>query len=122
MWEGLSGGYRAGLALERCSNLAVFAIQPVGRDTAAVWLVDGSVPRCAPLPSSNLVPFERWWHARGRGHCRGEPSSALSGGYTPNSARAEASSIVDEPGGSAEPLCARIKGANREVSEGKADV
>ena len=28
--EGLSGGCRAGLTLERCSQLAVFAIQPVG--------------------------------------------------------------------------------------------
>ena len=42
--------------------------------------------------------FERWWHARGRGYCRGEPGSALSGGYAPDSATAEESSIVDEPG------------------------
>ena len=52
-----------------------------------------------PLPSPTLVPFGRWWHARGREHCRGEPAgSALSGGYAPDSARAEGSSIVDEPG------------------------
>ena len=31
-------------------------------------------------------------------HCRGEPGSALSGGYAPDSAKAEGSSIVDEPG------------------------
>ena len=37
-------------------------------------------------------------HARGREHCGGEPSSALSGGYAPDSAKAENSSIVDEPG------------------------
>ena len=37
-------------------------------------------------------------HARGREHCRGEPGSALSGGYAPDSAKAEGSSIVDEPG------------------------
>ena len=30
--------------------------------------------------------------------CRGEPGSALSGGYAPDSAKAEGSSIVDEPG------------------------
>ena len=54
--------------------------------------------RCAPLPSSNLVPFGRGWHARGREHCRGEPGSALSGGYAPDSTKAEGSSIVDEPG------------------------
>ena len=39
-----------------------------------------------------------WWHARGREHCRGEPGSSLSGGYAPDSAKAEGSSIVDEPG------------------------
>ena len=40
----------------------------------------------------------RWRHARGREHCRKEPGSALSGGYAPDSAKAEGSSIVDEPG------------------------
>ena len=39
-----------------------------------------------------------WWHARGREHCRGEPDSALSGGYAPDSVKAEGSSFVDEPG------------------------
>ena len=39
-----------------------------------------------------------WRHARGREHCRGELGSALSGEYTPNLAKAEGSSIVDEPG------------------------
>ena len=29
---------------------------------------------------------------------RGEPGSALSGGYAPDSVKAEGSSIVDEPG------------------------
>ena len=48
----------------------------------AVWLVEDRwcSQVCAPLPSSNSAPFERWWHARGREHCRGEPGSALSGG------------------------------------------
>ena len=41
---------------------------------------------------------EVWRHARGREHCRGKPGSALSGGYAPDSAKAEGSSIVDEPG------------------------
>ena len=31
--------------------------------------------------------------------CRGEPGSAWSGGYAPDSAKVEVSSIVDEPGG-----------------------
>ena len=43
-------------------------------------------------------PSGGWRHARGREHCRGEPGSALSGGYAPDSAKAECSSIVDEPG------------------------
>ena len=30
-------------------------------------------------------------------HCRGEPGSALSGGYAPDSVKAEGSSVVDEP-------------------------
>ena len=37
-------------------------------------------------------------HARGREHCRGEPGRTLSGGYAPDSAKAEGSSTVDEPG------------------------
>ena len=41
---------------------------------------------------------EVWRHARGREHCRGEPDNALSGGYAPDSAKAEGSSIVHEPG------------------------
>ena len=43
-------------------------------------------------------PSGGWRHARGREHCRGEPGSALPGGYAPVSAKAEGSSIVDEPG------------------------
>ena len=41
---------------------------------------------------------EVWRHARGRDHCSEEPGNALSGGYAPGSAKAEGSSIVDEPG------------------------
>ena len=41
---------------------------------------------------------EVWRHAKGRENCRREPGSALSGGYAPDSARAEGSSIVNEPG------------------------
>ena len=41
---------------------------------------------------------EVWRHARGREHCRGESGSALSGGYAPDLAKAEGSSIVDGPG------------------------
>ena len=41
---------------------------------------------------------EVWRHAKGREYCRGEPWSVLSGGYAPDSAKAEGSSIVDESG------------------------
>ena len=34
-------------------------------------MVEGGVPRYAPLPSFNLVPFGKWRHPRGREHCRG---------------------------------------------------
>ena len=43
-------------------------------------------------------PSGGWRHARGREHCRGEPGGSLSGGYALDSAKAEGSSIVDEPG------------------------
>ena len=56
------------------------------------------VPRCTPLPSPCLVPFGRWRHVRAREHCRGEPGIALLGGYATDSAGAEGSSIIDEPG------------------------
>ena len=42
-------------------------------------------------------PSGGWRRARGREHCRGGPGSSLSGGYAPDSAKAEGSSIVDEP-------------------------
>ena len=62
---------------------------------------------------------EVWRHARGREHYhRGEPGSALS--HQIRRRRTAARSSTSQ--GSAEPLCVRIKGANREVSEGKADV
>ena len=43
-------------------------------------------------------PSGGWRHASGKEHCRGEPCSALTGGYAPDWAKAEGSSIVDEPG------------------------
>ena len=59
---------------------------------------------------------------RGREHCRGEPGSALSGGYAPDSAKVKGSSIVDEPGEGWTPVRENHRRLNREVSEGKADV
>ena len=56
---------------------------------------------------------------RQRALCRGEPSCSLSGGYAPDSAKRWRAARPSTSQGRAEPLCARIKGANREVSEGK---
>ena len=61
-------------------------------------MVEDGAPRCAPLPSSNLVPFGRRRHARGRENCRGERGGASLGGYAPDSVKPEGSSVVDEPG------------------------
>ena len=73
-------GVGAGLTLERCSQLACL------RDSC---LVEDGVLRCLSGGGGT---------GRGREHCHGEPGSALSRGYAPDSARAEGSSIVDEPG------------------------
>ena len=63
-------------------------------------------PGVRPFRAPIWSPSGGWRHARGREHCRGKPGSALSGGYAPDSAMAERSSIVDEPGGGLNP-CAR---------------
>ena len=69
------------------------------RRGGGIWLVEDGVPRCAPLPSFNLVPSGRVAARERQEHCRGEPDgSALSGRYAPDSTKAEGSSIVDEPG------------------------
>ena len=65
--------------------------------------------------------FGRRRHARGMEYYRGEFGSVLSGGDAPDWMRVEGSSIVDESR-ECEPLCTKIKGANREVSERKADL
>ena len=56
------------------------------------------LPGARPFGAPIWCPSGGWRHARGREHCHGEPGSALSGGYAPDSAKAEGSSIVDEPG------------------------
>ena len=95
-------------------------MQPSGC-LAAEWLVEDDVPRCPPLSSSNLMHVGGWRHARGREHYGGEPGSALSGGYTHQIRRGPRAARSSTSRGRVEPLCARIKGANREVSKGKAD-
>ena len=57
---------------------------------------------CSQIRASSELQFgafrEVWRHARGSEHWRGEPGSPLSGGYAPDSAKVEGSSIVGEPG------------------------
>ena len=62
----------------------------------AVWLAEDGVPGCAPLPSQIWCP-SGGVAARERQDYRREPGSTLSGGYAPDSAKAEGSSIVAEP-------------------------
>ena len=57
---------------------------------------------CSQVRASSQLQFgafrEVWRHAIDREHCHGESSGTLSGGYAPDSAKAEGNSIVDEPG------------------------
>ena len=63
------------------------------------WLRMMVIPGAHLFRAPIWCPSGGWRHARGREHCRrGEPGSSLLGGYAPNSAKAEGSSIVDEPG------------------------
>ena len=62
------------------------------------WLRMMVFPGAHLFRASIWCPSGGWRHARGREHCRGEPGSSLSGGYAPDSAKAESNSIVDEPG------------------------
>ena len=124
VWEGLSGGCRAGLTLKRCSQLAAFAIQSVGWDAAAVWLAeDDSVPRCAPLPEPQFGALREGGGTREAGSTVAESLVVLYyrvGTHQIRRRRRAARSLTSQ--GRAEPLCARITGLNREVSEGKADL
>ena len=68
----------------------------------------------------NLVPSWRWWYARGKGLCRGKPGLLGVSTHQIRQAQKAARSLTSQ--GSAEPLCAKVKCANREVSEEKADL
>ena len=79
-------------------------------------------PGVCPFRAPYWCPSGGWRHARGRDHCRGESGNALSGGYAPDSAKAEGSSIVDEPREGWTPVRENQRRENLEFSEGKADV
>ena len=88
----------------------------------------------SPLPSSNLVPFGRWWHATSRGQRQRRGKSGRAQQHTQayrrtlyrvskhQIRRGRRTTRLSTSQGSAEPLCARIKGANRKIYVGKADL
>ena len=76
MWEGLSGGCRAGLTLKRWNQLAIFAIQLVDYIAAEVWLVEDGVHQVRLL----RVPI---WCRSGGGGTREAGGMSLSGGHAP---------------------------------------
>ena len=78
-------------------------------------MAEDGVLRCAPLPSSNLVPFGRCGGTREAGSTGAESLVVLYrvGTHRIRRRRREARLLTSQE--SAEPLCARIKSANREV-------
>ena len=86
------------------------------------WLTEDGVPRCALFPSSNLGPFGRCGGTREAGSTVTKSLVALYWVGTHQIRRMWKTARSSTSRGSTEPLWARIKGANREVSEGKAYV
>ena len=91
---------------------------------AAVWLAeDDGVPRCAPLPEPQFGALREGGGTREAGSTVAESLVVLYyrvGTHQIRRRRRAARSLTSQ--GRAEPLCARITGLNREVSEGKADL
>ena len=71
--EGLSGGCRAGLTLNRCQQLlAVYPIKPDGSQ-AVPGLVGSMVLTRCTSPEHQFGAFWEVWHAVGESHFRGKP-------------------------------------------------
>ena len=85
------------------------------------WL-RGVFPGARLFRAPIWCPSGGWRHARGRKHCHGEPGIVLYRVGTHQIRRRRRAARSSTSQGRAEPLCARITGLNREVSEGKADV
>ena len=89
-----------------------------------VWLAeDDGVPRCAPLPEPQFGALREGGGTREAGSTVAESLVVLYyrvGTHQIRRRRRAARSLTSQ--GRAEPLCARITGLNREVSEGKADL
>ena len=99
VWEGLSGRCSSGLTLERYSQLWLPSRSGLSIETRRRYGCLRMVFPGVPLFRAPIWCLSGGWrHTRGREHCRGEPGCSLSGGYAPDSAKAEGRSIVDEPG------------------------
>ena len=122
MWEGLAGGCRAGLTLKRCRQLAAFAIQPVGWDAAAVWLAEDDGAQTRASSESQFGALREGGGTREAGSTVEESLVVLYRVGTHQIRRRRRAARSSTSQGRAGPLCARIIGLNREVSEGKADV
>ena len=88
-----------------------------------VWLAeDDGVPRCAPLPEPQFGALRESGGTREAGSTVAESLVVLYrvGTHQIRRRRRAARSLTSQ--GRAEPLCARMTGLNREVSEGKADI
>ena len=84
---------------------------------------DDGVPRCAPLPEPQFGVLREGGGTREAGSTVAESLVVLYyrvGTHQIRRRRRAARSLTSQ--GRAEPLCARITGLNREVSEGKADL
>ena len=79
---------------EMPESTAMFSVEAAGQ----VYNQTNEFVCVRPFRAPIWCPSGGWRHARSTEHCRGEPGSALSGGYAPDSVKAEGSSIVDEPG------------------------
>ena len=108
------------LSLSRTPFLALLVDTVLSTIAATVWLTEDGVPRCAPLPSSNLMPFGRCGGTREAGNTDAESLVVLYRVGTHQIRRRRRAARSSASQGRAESLCTRIKGANREASKGKA--
>ncbi|CAN0245202.1 unnamed protein product [Ascophyllum nodosum] len=97
------------LSLSRTSFLALLVDTVLSTIAATVWLTEDGVPRCAPLPSSNLVPFGRCGGTREAGNTDAESLVVLYRVGTHQIQRRRRAARSSASQGRAESLCTRIK-------------
>ena len=129
MREGLSGGCRAGLTLKRYTQLGVFAVQPVHRDAAAVWLVEDGVHQVFLLRAPVWCPSGGGGTREARGTAMEKPGGEQQHAQAHRGTRYRASNSQIRQGRtaarsstsqeSAEPLCTRSKARTGRFLRGK---